>query len=386
MRKKLFISITTIFLLLSTFIFAPKGNAQTSLTLFTPYTGVSVSPGEVIDYDVQIINDSSSVQTVRFQVDDLPDDWDYNITASGKGIKQLSILPDSEETIRLEVTVPLEIEKGDYPFELIAKGRGNVEASLPFLATVTEEGMQETEFTSDQANMQGHAEANFSYSATIYNRTQDTQNYSLNAQLPEGWQVQFKSAGNNVTSVSVEPNSTQAVTIEVQPANNVKAGTYEIPVFATTGNTSAELLLEAVITGTYDMELTTPNGLLSTDVTAGKTRTVDLVVKNNGTSKLTNIELTASTPPRWETEFDTNTINEIEPGESKTVQAKITAPDDAIAGDYVVTFTADTNEVSSDANFRVSVGTTTAWGFMGVLIILGVCGGMFTLFKKYGRR
>lgn len=386
MRKKLFISITIILLLFSSFFFPAIGNAQTGLTLFTPYTGLSVSPGDTVDHEVQVINDSSSVQTVQFQIDDLPDGWEYNITASGKGIKQLSVMPKSEEIIHLEVTVPLEVDKGDYSFELVAKGSGNAEASLPFLTTVTEEGTYETEFTSDQTNMQGHAEANFTYSATLHNRTAEEQNYSLSAKAPEGWQVEFKSGGNAVTSVAVEPNATQSVTIDVTPANNVEEGTYEIPVIATTGNTSAELILEAVITGSYDMELTTPDGRLNTDVTAGKTRTVDLVVNNTGTSTLTNIEITATAPPRWETEFDTNTISELEPGDSKTIKAKITAPDDAIAGDYVVNFKADTNEVSSEATFRVSVGTSTAWGLMGLVIILGICGGLFGLFKKYGRR
>lgn len=71
------------------------------------------------------------------------------------------------------------------------------------------------------------------------------------------------------TSAQVEANSTQNVSIDVTPPANVEAGSYKIPVRAATGTTSAELELEVVVTGSYQMELTTPRGLLSTDVTAG---------------------------------------------------------------------------------------------------------------------
>ena len=101
----------------------------------------------------------------------------------------------------------------------------------------------------------------------------------------------------------------------VTPPENVEAGTYEIPIKAQSGSTSAELTLEAVITGTYDMQLSTPDGNLSADIVAGGERTVQLVVTNTGTAPLAGIELTSSTPPNWEVEFDQKTVGPLEPGD-----------------------------------------------------------------------
>ncbi|WP_208591621.1 COG1470 family protein [Gracilibacillus suaedae] len=385
LRKKLALSLT---ILLGLLLFTPLSSvfAAGGLTLYTPYTGLSVTPGETLTYDVTVINDNSSIQNVSFDVNGLPEGWDYAITAGGNDISQLSIRGNNEQDLSLEVTVPLEIEKDAYSFELVADGEGDAYAELPFVTRVTEEGTFNSEFSSDQPNMEGHADATFSYSATLRNRTADEQTYALSAGTGEGWGVQFQADGNNVTSVTLEPNGSKDITVEVTPPTDVKADTYEIPVRATNSSTSSDLTLEAVITGSYEIAVSTPDGNLSADVTAGNNRTIDLVVENTGTATLNDISISASTPPNWESEFDESSIATLKAGESKTVKATLTAPDDAIAGDYVTTFTAETSEASSDADFRVSVETSTLWGIISVLIILAVVGGLYLIIRKYGRR
>ena len=58
----------------------------------------------------------------------------------------------------------------------------------------------------------------------------------------------------------------------------------------------------------------------------------------------------------------------------------------AIAGDYAVEMTARTNETSSKAEFRVMVKTPTVWGVVGIGIIALLAGGLYRIFKVYGRR
>ncbi|WP_156289726.1 COG1470 family protein [Oceanobacillus salinisoli] len=378
------IAILSLILLVSTMIGVNPAFAQ--VTLYTPYTGLSATPGETIDYTVDVINNESSIQNVTFDVQGLPEEWSYKITANGSAIEQLSVRKGSEEQITLEITVPLEIEQADYEFNLVATDQSGNSSQLPFLVKLTEEGTFETEINVDQPNLQGQTDSSFSYSATIRNRTAEEQNYALTANAPEGWGVVFKSGSDNITSVTVEPNSEADIIVDVTPPENASADTYEIGVSAAGSGTSAETTLEAVITGSYGINLTTPNENLSTDITSGGDRVIDLVVQNTGTAPLTNVELSASTPTDWEYEFDTNTIPEIAPGESVTVKATLTASNDAIAGDYITTFTATAAETSSDADFRVSVETSTLWGIIGIVIIVGVVAGLYYIIKKYGRR
>ena len=79
-------------------------------------------------------------------------------------------------------------------------------------------------------------------------------------------------------------------------------------------------------------------------------------------------------------------IDSIAAGSSAQVVATVTPSSEAITGDYVATFTAETDEATSSAEFRVSVKTSTLWGFVAVLIILCVAAGLVYVFRKYGRR
>ncbi|MDE2764948.1 MAG: hypothetical protein OXI25_00760, partial [Chloroflexota bacterium] len=64
----------------------------------------------------------------------------------------------------------------------------------------------------------------------------------------------------------------------------------------------------------------------------------------------------------------------------------ITPPSDAIPGDYAVTITARSPEDFSDVEFRVSVSQSTIWGWLGIVIVIIVLGGLIGLFVRLGRR
>jgi uncharacterized membrane protein len=176
---------------------------------------------------------------------------------------------------------------------------------------------------------------------------------------------QYKQA----TSVDIQPNAQADIAIDIDPADRAEAGTYKIPVVASSNATSEKLELEAVITGTYGLVLTTPTGLLSTSITAGENKRIDLVLNNTGSADLKNIKLTSSSPINWEVVFDPANVEILEPGKSTQLAVSIKAYKKAIAGDYVTNLEAATSETSSKALFRVTVKTPMIWGWVGVFII-----------------
>jgi uncharacterized membrane protein len=377
-RFNLFLSSIIGIIILSSF----SASAAGVITLYTPYTNISVPPGESIDYTIDVINNSSEVRNIKISMAGLPKDWDYTLKSGGWNIGKISVLPGKKESLKLRVNVPLRIEKGKYRFRLVAGGY----TSLPLEVVVSQKGTFKTEFTTEQPNMEGHAKSTFIYKASLQNRTADKQQYALKADAPRGWKVTFKVQHKNATSANIDANSTEDISIEMTPPQQVKAGKYEIPVSASTSSTSAHLELEAVVTGTYDMELTTPNGLLSTDITAGKEKRVELQVRNTGSADLTDIKLSASKPANWDVTFDPENITRLGSGESTYVYATIKADKKAIPGDYVTTLHSRTPEASSNASFRVTVKTGMLWGWIGILVILIAMAGVFYLFRKYGRR
>lgn len=356
-------------------------NNSKSVILYTPYTKISVSPGASVTYNVDLINNTDDVLTTNLTVSGLSGSWKYEIKSGGWSLNQLSVLPKEKKTFDLKVDIPLKVNRGNYHFTVSAG-----EHKLPLEVNVAQQGTYQTEFTTDQPNMQGNSESTFTFSATLKNQTADQQLYALMANAPRGWNVIFKPNYKQATSAQVEPNSSQNVSIEITPPANVEAGNYKIPVRAATGTTSAELDLEVVVTGTYQMELSTPQGLLSTDVTAGDVKRLELVVRNTGSSLLKDIQMSASKPVDWEVTFEPAKIDMLKAGETTSVVATLKASKKAIPGDYVTTMMAKTPEVNVDAQFRIAVKTPMIWGWVGVFIILVAVGAVFYLFRKYGRR
>jgi len=353
-----------------------------SVTLFTPYTRISVPPGESINYSIDVINNSKQVRNMGIYVTGIPRSWSYSLKSGTYSVGQIAIMPGQKQTLSLKVDVPLRVNKGSYTFRITA----GEETSLSLVVVVTEQGTFETEFTTKQSNMQGHSSSTFTFSAELKNRTAEKQLYAFRTNAPRGWNVIFKPNYNQATSVEIDPNNTVNVTIEIKPPVNIQAGTYQIPVVAGTNATSATLNLEVVITGSYNMELSTPTGLLSASVTAGDEKRIELVVKNTGTSGLTDVEMKFSAPVNWDVVFDPAKIDRIEAGNNAQVFATIKADKKAIAGDYVTNLEAKTPEVAAKAAFRISVKTPMLLGWIGILVIFAALGSVYYLFRKYGRR
>src|SRR5690625_7878334 len=91
MRKRaFFVGIT---LLLGVIFSSVQRVFAQSSSIFTPNTGMSVTPGEDISYDVEAINDTSSVQHTSFVVKSLPKDIEYTCIEGRNNINQPVVRP-----------------------------------------------------------------------------------------------------------------------------------------------------------------------------------------------------------------------------------------------------------------------------------------------------
>jgi uncharacterized membrane protein len=352
-----------------------------NIELYTTNTKISIPPGESIDYSIDVINQSEETKYCNLRVTGIPSSWNYSLTSGAYNIQQIALQPGDKKMISLKIEAPLKVNKGNYKIVVHAGS-----TSLPLIVNISKQGSYTTEFTTDQPNMEGHTKSHFSFRAKVKNRTGEKQLYALKSNAPRGWQVIFKPNNQQATAIEIEPNSAKDISIEVKPPQNAPAGTYKIPISADNNSSSAYLELEVVITGTYELELTTPMGLVSTKITAGSEKNLELIVRNTGSATLTDIKLSASKPSGWDAIFEPAEITSLEPGQQSTVNVKLKAGKKAIAGDYITTYTARIPETSSNVAFRVAVKTPALWGWIGILVIFAAFGIVIYLFRKYGRR
>lgn len=358
------------------------GKPKQQFILYTPYTKIAVPPGESIDYSIEVINNSDEVKNASLSVSGVPRSWKTEIKAGGFTVNQLAVLPGEKKNFNLKVEVPLKVNKGAYNFTVGATDLG----TLPLTVVVSEQGTFKTEFTTTQPNMEGNSNATFTFNATLKNSTAEQQLYSLTASAPRGWNTVFKVNYKQATSAQVDAGKTENISIDINPPANVEAGVYKIPVMASNGSTADKIELEVVITGSYDMVLTTPTGLVSAGITAGSTKRLDLIVRNAGSAELKDIQLSSTKPTDWEVTFEPTKIESMRSGETANVTAIVKASKKALPGDYILKMEAKMPEVTSGADFRMTVETSPVYGWFGILIIVCVIGGIYFLFRKYGRR
>ena len=70
----------------------------------------------------------------------------------------------------MKVEKPLKVNKGNYHFVVYA---GNVK--LPLDVVVAQQGTYQTEFTTDQPNMEGNSKSTFTFSTTLKTQPADQQ-------------------------------------------------------------------------------------------------------------------------------------------------------------------------------------------------------------------
>lgn len=364
--------------------------AGEGIDMSTSYPGITVKAGENVSFDLDFVSLTGESCDAALSIAEIPEGWEGYFRGSGSQITRVHINDDVEEAAEatFSLTLPDEAEEGTYQVKLKADaGNGNSDTlELEIVVDETETG--QSSFTSEYPEQQGASGTSFSFDTTIVNNRGTGETYSLSAEAPEGWQVSFKPSGesSNVASVSVESGSSQGLTVSVTPPETIKEGEYSIPCTAVSASDTLSTELNVIITGSYEVELTTPSGKLSFDAYSNTEKAVTLTVKNNGNVDLENLNLSSSAPSNWEVRFDESTIDKLEAGASKEITAYVKPDSDAMTGDYVTSLTVKNDQTTSKAEFRVSVKARTTWGIVAIVIILGLLAGLQYIFKKYGRR
>ncbi|MDK2799812.1 MAG: hypothetical protein PWP27_1108 [Clostridiales bacterium] len=392
--KKILLSFTLTFLILIfqavSVPFSTEMNAvqaQDVLTISTPYSGITVKAGETVEFPLDIENSGMSSQNINLSVKSIPEGWEGSFEGRGKKVHQIFVKNKNSQSVDLKIQIPSETPEGNYQVIVAASGK-SVSDTLTLDLKVKKETESQGKLIAQYPELQGAGGASFKFRVDLTNNRSKDQSYSLGAKVPRGWEVSFSPSYENkkIASISLEPDKSQGLDVEIRPPEQVKAGKYTIPITAVSPNEQLSTELKVVITGTYDINLTTPTGRLNVESYAGKEKVTTLIVENNGSADLKDVKFSSWEPTNWSVTFEPEQLDVLPAGESKEIKAYIKPDNKAIAGDYVVKLTASTPETSSDIELRTMVKTSTVWGIVGILIIVLLIAGLSWTFKKYGRR
>ncbi|MGO1521008.1 MAG: COG1470 family protein [Sphingobacterium sp.] len=255
-----------------------------------------------------------------------------------------------------------------------------------FVGVLQAQNADQSAFSARLINLEGSLNDPFRFQATLTNTAAKAEIFQIATDLPEGWRANFTTMGSRVTSVQVEAGAEQEITMEVFPSPSAKPGNYKVPLRVNSPSAHHELVFQVAITGTFDLQLTTPNGRVSNELVSGSSKSFVLTVKNTGSLPLADLEIGSRLPSKWEATFDPIKIDQIPPGQSSDVQVHTKVPEKTIAGDYMAKFTVKNANKETDLDYRLTVKTSILSGWIGILVIALALALVYYLIRKYGRR
>lgn len=371
--------------LVVTVLIGAAGAGFQGLRISTPYPAQSAQLGETVTLTLTVKNFGLPPQEVRLRVGSVPSGWKATFLGGGRAIESVFVDPDQENTVTLRLEPPRGVRAGAYRFQILAAGQ-NAQASLPITLTLGQVLPRRLSLQAELPVLRGTSAGSFRYRLTLRNDGDQEMLVNLNADAPRGFQVVFTLFGQEVASLPIKGGESRDLEAEVRLPPKVPAGTYAITTRAVGGDASAELKLSLEITGRADMSITTPEERLSGRATAGRTSPIKLVVKNIGSAPARNVRLSASEPSGWEVTFAPEAVDEIAPDGQAEVTANVKPSPNALTGDYMITLTASAGDVSSSADFRITVVTSTLWGIVGVAVVAVALAVVTFAVNRYGRR
>ncbi len=387
-------------LVLGVFAFTTKGLGQEEkkdlrpergIAVYTEFAGVTVPKGETVKMDLILENKGRTDETIDVKVSTIPKGWKASLKGGSYLVTGLYVPNGKTKNLSLELEPDKSIGPGAYVFQFDAKTEdGKFTATHKLTVHVQERipGADDIQITTSYPVLRGQTDATFEFSLDVLNKSDLDRTFNISAAAPEKWEVNFKPAyeQKQISSFRIKGGQSQSVAVQVNPPKDALAGEYPILVRITSGDKKAEAKLTVVLTGIYKLDAGTPTGILSLEALPGKPANLSVFVKNTGSAVNRNISFSSFKPENWDVTFKPEKIDALEPNALKQVEVTIKPAQQALVGDYSVGVMVDGEKASKTIEFRVTVKASTAWGWIGIGVIIFVIAGLSALFIWLGRR
>ena len=355
--------------------------------LLADYPAVTVRPGIASTISIRLQNYALAPENLKLAISGVPSGWTATLLGGGQPVAAAMPLTNQSVALQLRLDVPANAELGTQTITVGASG-ASAQVSLPIAITLAKDLPAKLTVESQLPSLRGTSKSSFEYQLNIKNDSGRNLVVSFAAQAPANYETTFTEqyGSQEISSIPIEAGQSKGIKLRVRPPSTIGAGNYPVKVRVSAEDASAETSVALEIVGQPRLALSGRDGLLSGRAEAGTETTIPIVVTNTGTAPAEEIELSGSGASGWKITFEPKTIDRIPPGQNKEVQAQVTPPAKAIAGDYVVTLRASARGESAPSEFRIGVTASTFWGIFGVGVIAIAALVMLGAVLRFGRR
>jgi uncharacterized membrane protein len=364
---------------------------ERGIAVFPEYSGVVVPRGETVRMDLILEDKGRTDETIDVKISTIPKGWKATLKGGSYVVSGLYVPGGKTKNLALTLEPDKTVKPGAYAFQFDARtSDGKFVSSNKLDVTVRERtpGLEDIQITTSYPVLRGQTDAKFEFSLDIMNKSEADRTFNLSATAPEKWEINFKPSyeTKQISSLRIKGGTSQSVAVEVTPAKDASPGEYPILVGVTSGQRKAEARLKVILTGIYKLDAGTPSGILSLEATAGEPSNFSLFVKNTGSAVNRNITFSSFKPENWDVTFKPEKIDSLDPGALKQIEVTVKPATQALVGDYSVGVMVNGEKSDKTVEMRVTVKASTAWGWIGIGIIIFVIAGLSALFIYLGRR
>lgn len=363
------------------------------IALAPEFTGVILPAGDDLSLDVEVFNRGRADEDIDVSLTTVPKGWKAFIKTYSFEVSGVYLQSDSSKSLTLKAEPDKDLGPGKYVFEIKAQtADGALTSTRKVTVTVKEKGdvvkSEDLVLTTSYPVLKGPTDTKFEFSVDVENKTDKDSIFNLSSQAPEHWEVNFKPAYEDkfFSSLRIKAGQSQSMAVAVSPFALAEPGEYPIKIKVSSEKAKAEVELVIVLTGTHKLVVATSTGLLSLNALRGETANLSFYVQNNGSATQTNVRFLSFQPENWKVEFKPKNIDTLAPGDLKQIELTVTPSSQALVGDYSVAVRVEGEKANESLELRTTVRASTAWGWLGIGIIVLVVAGLVVLFIRMGRR
>jgi len=389
------ISLVVLLFLFSSFTFAQEEKKdlrpERGIAIYPEYSAVTIPKGESVKMDLTLENKGRKDETIDVKISTIPKGWKATLKGGSYLVSGMFVSNGKSRNLALSLEPDKTVGTGTHDFQFDAQTNDGKFTSAHKLAVTVQErtpGLDDIQITTSYPVLRGQTDAKFEFSIEVINKIEVDRTFNLAAIAPEKWEINFKPSyeQKQISSFRIRGGQSQTVAVEVSPPREARSGEYPILVRVSSGDKKAEVRLTVALTGIYKIDAGTPTGILSLEAVAGKPANFSLFVKNTGSAVNRNITFSSFKPENWEVTFNPEKIDALEPGALKQVEVTVKPAAQALVGDYSMGCLVNGEKSDKTVEIRVTVRASTAWGWIGIGIIIFVIAGLSALFIWLGRR
>jgi uncharacterized membrane protein len=364
---------------------------ERAIAVYPEYSGVIVSKGEAVRMDLVMDNGGRKDETIDVTISQVPKGWKAMLKGGNYQVTGMFVPNGKSRNLALTLESDKTVGYGTYVFNIDGQTTDKKLTSAHTLTVTVQQrtsGADDIQITTSYPVLRGQTDARFEFSLEVMNKSEADRNFNLFALAPEKWEINFKPAyeAKQISSLRIKGGQSQTVAVEVNPVRDAVSGEYPIQVSISSGDKKAEVKLTVALTGIYKLDAGTPTGILSLEAMAGKPANFSVFVKNTGSAVNRNVTFSSFKPENWDVTFKPEKIEALEPNALKQVEVTVKPAQQALVGDYSVGVMVTGEKSDKTIEMRVTVKASTAWGWIGIGIILFVILGLIVLFIRLGRR